>query len=227
MSEKILYKVVEYGNGESDEAVALVSGFAGKIRDLDQAGRDLANGGRDVLVYEYSPEVLLDGDSNHLPELIDTLNEDFVNRTPEHLRRRFGGVSLGGGVAAGMQKKHLKVERGLYAATGVDVAELIMNHCLFNAMVKSVHGVDIRRVYESKGDTLHSLREKWHDLQNPPDTALTLALGGLDYIVRTQKILPKIKQWHAENRDIRVIHRPWSGHSGTIKWFNRNIDSML
>lgn len=225
MSKEVPYRAVEYGNGE--EAVALVTGFAGSVNDLERAGRDLASGCRKVIVYEYPTSVLLDGDAEQLPRLVETLNADFMARTPDHMVRRFGGVSLGGAVASNMQKEYINPERGLFAATGIDAAELVMNHHMFRAVVKKVHGVDPRRAFEANGYTLNDLKERWQEFQEPPVTPFTLALGGLDYIARQRKVMAKVKMWEASNPDIRIIQKPLLGHNGTIKWFNTNIDTVL
>lgn len=227
MNMEVPFTAVEYGDGDNEEVVALVTGFAGKVGDVEQAATDLVATGRDAVVYTYHPRILLAGDPELLPDFIDTLSTDFLNRTPEHVRRRFGGVSLGGAIAAGMQKEYATPERGLLAATGVDAAHLVMENPAFGLMVRAVHHINIRRVYERNGYTLSDLRERWHDVQVPPQTPFTIAVGGLDYIVQQREIMPKLQAWKRENSDIRIIRKPWLGHNGTIKWFNRNIGSML
>ena len=55
----------------------------------------------------------------------------------------------------------------------------------------------------------------------------TIALGGLDYIVQRRKMLRKINEWRPDNPLIHIIEHPRLGHTGTIKWFNSNILSLL
>ena len=56
MKSSASFNFYEYGNG-SDTAVALVTGFGGKRKDLDQAAHGFAARGNDVVLYEYSPRV--------------------------------------------------------------------------------------------------------------------------------------------------------------------------
>lgn len=230
----IPYKAIEYGGGNSDEVVALVAGFAYKNSNLETAGSDLEIAGRalaargwDAVVYEYHPCVLTAGDGDLLPELINTLSDDFLARTDGHAKRRFAGVSLGGGIAVNMQKKYDNPERGLFAATGVDAAELVMKNRLFQAMVRAIHHIDIVRAYQENGYTLASLRDKWRTVQEPPKTPITMALGGLDYIVNQRKMMRQIAEWRTVNPDIRVIRKPWLDHNRTIRWFSTNITSLV
>lgn len=225
MMSDVLYQVAEYGSG-NEESVALVAGFDGRLGQLDQAARDLEGSGRDVVVYAYNKDVLLEGDGKLLLDTTAALSRDFLNRTCDHQRRRFGGVSLGAAFAAGMEKAEPSPEPGLYAASGIDAAKLVMANRLFQAMVRVVHGVDIRRAYERRGYTLADLQEEWRKLQEPPTAPFKVVLGGLDYVVRTREVLPKIAAWRATN-NITVIHKPLYGHNGVIKWFGANILSVL
>ncbi|MFZ2544560.1 MAG: hypothetical protein WAW80_01145 [Candidatus Saccharimonadales bacterium] len=226
--EKIVdYTATEYGSGKGDEAIALVAGFAGPISDLEQAAIDLADTGRDAVVYTYDPGILLEGDGELLPNIIPVINDDFLGRTSNHSRHRFSGVSLGGAIAIGMQKLHPNPEHGLYAATGIDAASLVMKHRLFGAMIMAVHKVDIVRAFRRNGYTLADLKSKWQDVQIPPDTAFTIALGGMDNIIHQRKMARQVSEWHNQNPDIQIVSKRWLGHTGTIKWFNNNITSLL
>lgn len=227
MNGEIPYKAVEYGNGNGDEIVALVAGFGSKPGELDQAGRDLADSGRNAVVYTYHPRILLAGDAELLPGFAETLNEDFQARAIDYQLRRYCGASLGGAIAADMQKKDESPERGLYAATGADAARLVMRNGMFRAIILATHYVDVRRAYEKNGYTLPDLQDRWHDLCTPPATPLTIALGGLDYIVRQREMIPRIAAWRATGHDVRTIYRPRSGHTGTIKWLNEHVMDML
>lgn len=227
MSGEVPYQAIEYGNGDSDEAVALVTGFAGKVADLEQAACDLAATGRDAVLYTYDPRILLAGDAELLPNFIDTLNTDFLTRTADHPRKRFVGVSLGGAIAANMQKLHDNPEYSLYAATGGDAAELVLRNRLFGAVVLAVHHVNIRQAYAHHGYELADLQERWKELQALPPTPFTVVLGGMDYIVRERKIRSDVALLQAERSDVRVIRKPWLGHTGTIKWLNTHAASLL
>jgi hypothetical protein len=102
----------------------------------------------------------------------------------------------------------------------------VMNNRFFQAIVRVVHGVDIRRAYERRGYTLADLQEEWQRIQERPVSDFKVVLGGLDLIVRTREIMPKITAWRDTN-DITVIHKPLYGHNGVIKWFGANILSVL
>lgn len=221
------FRAVEYGSGEGQEAVALVTGFAGNVRQLDKAASDLSALGRDVVVYDYSPQVLLEGDSGLLPQLIDTLYGDFQERTSGHERKRFGGVSLGGAIASGMQKQHPSPEPGLFAATGADAARLIMRNGLFNAIVKRFHGVDIRKTYRANGYTMEDLQALWQDINQPPDTAFSITLGSMDYIIPIRRMKRTIAGWKSNNPDIQSRYLPHRGHNGTIRWFNEHCAELI
>jgi hypothetical protein len=221
------FRAEEYGSGNGLEAVALVTGFGGNTGQLDKAAKDLTYLGRDVVVYDYAPEVLLDGEGERLPQLIDTIYTDFQKRTTTHTKQRFGGVSLGGAIAAGMQKQHPDPEPGLFAATGTNAAELIMRNRLFGALVRRHYGVDIRQAYMEHDHTLDSLKELWQGVNSLPDTAFSLTLGGLDYVIPYRRTMTKVANWRARNPDIQTHHLPRRGHTGTIKWFNDHCAALL
>lgn len=227
MNGEVPYKAYEYGTGDSDEAVALVTGLAGPISDLEQAAVDLVSTGKDVVVYTYHPRILLAGEGSLLPDFIETLHDDFLARATDHPQHRFGGVSLGGAIACGMQKKHVNPEHGLYAATGINAADLVMRQQLFRALILATHRIDIRRAFEKNGHSLNDLQERWQHIQAPPTTPFTVALGGMDYIVQQRKMVRQLKEWQKTNEHIRVVHKPWLGHNGTIKWFNAHVTELL
>ena len=227
MNGEVPYKAHEYGNGDGKEAIALVAGFAGPVGDLEQAAVDLARSGRDTIVYTYDKRILLAGESHLLPDFIETLHQDFNARTTEYAHHRYGGVSLGGAIAAGMQKKDSDPEHGLYAATGINAAELVLRHQLFRALIMAVHRIDIRKTFEKNGHTLDDLKETWHHIHTAPTTPFSIALGGLDYIVQRRKMARQLDDWHKTNSGIHVIHKPWLGHNGTIKWFNAHATELI
>lgn len=227
MNREVPFRAVEYGNGDSQEVVALVTGFTGKTAQLEKAALDLVASGRDAILYTYDPRILLAGDAELLPQFIDTVSDHFTSQTTDHARRRYAGASLGGAIAVGMQKKDLAPERGLLAATGIDAAELVMRNQFFRAIVLATHHIDIRRTYEKNGYTLTDLRERWQEVQVPPVTPFTIAIGGLDVVVQHRKISRQLNEWKKENPDIRVVRKCFKDHNGTIKWFNQNIGSLL
>lgn len=227
MNHEITFGATEYGEGNGHESVALVTGLAGSVNDLEQAAMDLSRSGRDSVVYTYPPDILLDGNPHLLPSLINTLSNDFNNRTDSATAKRFGGVSLGGAVAAGMQKLEVAPETGLYAASGCNAAELVMKNLAFSAVIKLTHRLDIKKVYTDNGHSIESLNEVWSDIHTTPDTPFTLAIGGLDIITRRHKIMKNIREWRKTNDDIKVINLPFRGHNGTISWYNQNITSLL
>jgi hypothetical protein len=226
MSAGAAFRATEYGSGNA-EAVALVAGFAGETLQLDVAARSLAAIGRDTVLYTYHPDVLLAGDPDQLPQLAASLGEDFQARTADHIRRRFGGVSLGGAIASNMQKECPNPEPGVYAATGTDAADLVMRDALFRAIVLVTHRTDVRKAFTSKGHTIDDLREAWSEIHTPPATAFSLALGGLDRIVKYRHMRAKVAAWQEGNPSIRTHVLPRLGHNATIRWFNNNCASLI
>lgn len=225
MAEDIsnLYKCQEFGEGNR-AAFALVAGFDGKIRQLETAGRYLARIGFDSVVYEHRPEALLDGDPEILPRLSRAMSDDFLRRTPDHRERDYGGVSLGGGIAGGMQAADARAGFGIYGATGADLARITLENPYFRFLVKLFHKVDIRRAFGSY--SLGELQASWQAMQQPPRTPFSLTIGERDLIVRPREILPKAAAWQRQRPDVRLVRVP-HGHSGTIKWLNGNIAALL
>lgn len=222
MKSEVPFEAIEYGDGNGREVVALVAGFGSKPGELDQAGRDLSENGHDTVIYTYHPRILLAGDADLLPELVDTLYDDFLRRTPEYEKRRFGGVSLGGALAINMQKKHENPEPGIYAATGSDAASLVMQSRFFGAVVLATHKVALSRSFAANGYTITDLRERWHDFHEPPVSDITIALGGLDIVVKEREVMAKVRKWRAEGHNVRTPYKPWLGHGGMIKWFDNH-----
>jgi hypothetical protein len=225
MSAEHAFRAKEYGDGE--EIVALVTGFAGNVNQLDQAARDLARTGRGAVVYAYHTGVLLEGDPTQLPTLIDEISDDFAERATSRAYLRFCGVSLGGPIAAGMQKKFAEQNPrpGLYAATGTNLAELVTRHSWFRLLIAATHRKDLHRLY--KGYTLDELNAAWSDVHTPPATPFSIVLGGLDRVVHYRKTSSKIASWQATNPGIQSLHLPRLGHNGTIRWFNNNCTELI
>lgn len=222
----VAFHALEYGDGTNTKSVAIVAGFGGKAVHFEQTAKDLASTGHDVVVYDYDNSILLEGDGKLLPQLIEELSKDFINRTSSHTFRRYAGASLGGGIAWNMQKGPENVIPGLYAAVGADAAMLVMKNRLFRSVIKFAHKVDILKAFENNDYTLPDLQEEWATIQTPPTTPFTVAYGGLDYVVRQSEVMPKVAVWQ-ESNNIRVIQRPLLGHTGIIKWFQNHSNEML
>ena len=76
---------------------------------------------------------------------------------------RFCGISLGGAIAANMQKlsEHDTIERGFFAATGGDAANIVLGNQWFRSLVLAAHHTDLHRTYKHNGYTIDDLRESW------------------------------------------------------------------
>lgn len=229
MSEKVKFDAASYGDGYSKEIVALVAGFGNKPGEFNRAASELARRGIDSVVYTYEPRVLLDGDADLLPQLIEDIYEDFQTRSVSHEKRRYGGVSLGGAIAVNMQKKDENPEQGLFAATGDDAAELIMHNPWFRAATMLFHHVDVKKAFVRHGHNYHTLREKWDDIHIPPETDFTMALGGRDKLIRRGEVVRKISDWRQEHPDrkVSVVTKRNLGHSAMINWFDHHIESLV
>lgn len=223
---EVAFKSREFGNGNGVAATALVTGFGGDIAEFEQAARDLEAAGSDVIAYQYDNDVLFAGDARLLPNLVDGLTTDFINRTHNYPARRYSGNCLGAGIAWNMQKRDPTALPGIYAAAGVDAARLVMRDPLYRMVVRAVHRVDPRKEFERNGYTEQDLRQKWEQLQTPPDSGFAIALGGLDYAVRYWQAIRTIREYKADN-DIRIITKPDHGHNGIKKWFINHIPEML
>jgi len=222
---QVEFRSKEFGEG-SNSVVALVAGFDGKIEHFNHAARDLVIAGNDVIAYEYDNDVFLAGDGTLLPSLINDLSRNFSERTSGHTSHRFAGASLGGGIGWNMQKNYQDAQPGAYAAIGANVAHLVIANPIFRGVVRYVHKIDPKKEFELNGYTEADLCEAWEELHVPPTTGFSVALGGLDYVIRRSEVMPKFKEWQKET-DIRIITKKRLGHTGVIKWFNENTKQML
>lgn len=206
-------------------SAALVTGFAGKLDDLNQAATDLAATGSHTIVYTHHPRVLLGGNPYALPALIGDVADHFRSHTADDVPRRYGGVSLGGAIASGMQKADPEAKPGLYAATGIDLAELVKRRYLFRAMARIVHHTNLSEAFANY--SLEDLRAEWEEIQTPPSTPFAITLGTRDLIVRPGAMEQNVTRWQLDNPGIQVKWLPWLGHNATLKWYDGNIRTML
>lgn len=225
MSE-VAFRSREFGNGDGIAATALVTGFGGDIADFERAARDLEAAGSDVIAYQYDNDVFFAGDAELLPKLAEDLTRDFAARTHDYSTRRYSGNCLGAGIAWNMQKSDSTAQPGIYAASGVDAARLVMRDPLYRMAVRAIHKVDPRKEFELNGYTEQDLRQRWEHLQTPPDSNFAIVLGGLDYAVHYWQAVRTIKEHRADN-SIRIITKPGLGHNGVKKWFASHIPEML
>jgi hypothetical protein len=228
MSEKVKFDAISYGDGYSNEIVALVAGFGNKPGEFNRAASELARLGIDSVVYTYEPRVFLDGDASLLPALIDDIYEDFSAKSQGHQKRRYSGVSLGGAIAVNMQKRDESPEPGLFAATGDDAAKLIMHNPWFRAAVMLFHHVDVKKAFTRHGHNYDTLYQEWSDIHVPPDTGFTMALGGKDKLIREQTVVAKIDTWREQHpdRQVNVVTKRRLGHSAMISWFDHHIEQL-
>lgn len=219
MSES-LFTGHEYGDVQTDKAALLVAGFMSTVPEqLENAATTLVDQGFNVYGYDFSPEVFTEGDPELLPTLIDELTTDFVTKTQSYSAIQPCGVSIGAGIAWETQKREpLRAAAGVYAAAGADSADGIFspNPIMFG----------LRRAFTQRGYDHQDLKERWAELHTPPITGFTIALGGLDYIVRYPDITRKIRSWRNEGVPI-MTKTVWRAHTGTIRWYDQHLDQLL
>lgn len=222
----------EFGGDATPNAALLVAGYNGHISDLETAAIALADNGFNVFAYEFDPDVLNSGHPDDLPGAIQELTDDFRTRTLTYRTIQPAGVSVGAGFAWATQKRsetepalEQQILPGIYAAAGANSADGIFVKPTNPVMFAVVH--NIRKAYEANGYDHEELREAWREIHEPPKSGFTVALGGLDYVVRYRNIMRNIDEWKASGIPIATIMRKFEAHDGTINWFNNNIPFML
>ncbi len=176
--------------------------------------------GYNVFGYDFNPEVIQEGDAELLPRLVDELTADFLERTKHHSTLLPCGVSMGAGIAWGTQKQEqIRTQPGIYAAAGANSADGIFG---LNPIM-----IPLRKAYTEKGYSHTELREIWSDVHTPPKSGFTIALGGLDVIVRHRDISRKISEWQAQNIPIYTKTLWHLTHSGMIRWYDNNLEALL
>ncbi len=210
---------MEYGNGDNYVITSFVAGYGGTIQSMEPAALRLVELGHDVVTYEYPKDVLMSGDPNYLPFLIDAIHDNFMVKAAGHTLRRQAGVSMGMGIALNMQRRTQEPQRpAIYAAGGSNVARLIAKNPLFRP---------VRRAFKQKGHDYQGLQERWTELHESPHLPFAVALGGLDYIVRYREASRALKQWERRGTTISKKVLPLKGHKGTVEWYRHNIPEML
>lgn len=228
MKSSSLFDIYPYG--ESDHSiVALVAGFAsssGSGKDLDQAAIDLAANGNTVIRYTHPIDILGSGDPYLLNTLIEEISEDFHERSIGFQAVRYCGVSLGGAIAAQMQRHDDNPERGYYAATGGNLADIATSPW-FNFLVEQNQHVKIAQEFKKHGYDRDGLAAVWSELQTAPETPFTVALGGIDRIVSQRAARANLKRWQAQNNGIEVMTAPFATHIDTIQRFDRTLGRLV
>jgi len=211
------------GARDAHKLAGLVTGFGGRASDLEQAALDFTAYGYDSIIYEVNdPEIFLSGDPQVLLETTARVADDFHKQAIGYDAVRLVGVSLGGAIAANVQKQFPDAERGFFGATGANAPDIMMSGW-FNNLVYARYHKNIRRAFERNGFDRDTLNDTWSEFQKAPDTPFTLALGGLDRIVRRDHAQKNIDAWRQYNSDIKVIESPTSNHGATIRRFNHTI----
>lgn len=214
---------VEELRGDNPKALALVAGFRPRPEDYKQAAASLNAAGYDVFTYSYDESVFMAGVGGLLPKLLDDLTENFHSKSKGYESTRYAGISAGGGLAWTMQRRAVgPIEPGLYVAAGVDAAAAVFMNPAFRYFTKGAVPA-----YRRNGTNLNALREAWRCVQEPPDTGFAIAYGGLDYVVTAPEIALKIRKWRRQAKPFAVHWEPYKTHTGMIRWFNRNIPTML
>jgi hypothetical protein len=230
MSMSRTFEPREYGTNVGREIVALVAGFGGKLASLDSAALELVATGREVVTYEYSPDVLLSGNPADLSNLIHDMHQDFDWRAMLYdERRRYAGLSLGAGIAWNMQRRSMgKTQPGLYGAFCHDVVDLVLDNKAFLHMVsKSLGGENVGDRFRKKGYDHASLSAAWAGLLAPHNGAFALVLGKNDRVIPYETTLQRIQAWQAEGLPVAVETRPTGAHSATMKWYLSHMPKML
>lgn len=218
MSE--VFRTLEYGEDQTNKAALLIAGFMGKIEHLENAARTLANNGYNVYSYEFSPQVLTEGVPEMLPALVDSITTDFSKKTLEYDSLQPCGVSLGAGIAFETQKRYPeRALPGIYAAAGADTAEGIFG---YNPLF-----LPLKKAFKANGHELEDVKHLWKEAHQPPMSGFSIVLGGLDYIVRHRPIIKKINEWRDQGIPIQARTLWLKSHTGTINWYDKNLEELL
>ena len=221
MSELYSNKPYEYGDSQSDKAALLIAGYGNTVpQQLEADAATLTKAGYNVYGYDFSTSVLEAGDPNLLPIVVKGITSDFLSRTTGYASILPCGVSMGAGIAWGVQKEADRKSRpGIYAATGANSADGLFG---MNPIM-----TPLRKAFTNKGFTKSDLQEKWDYIHTPPDAGFTVALGGLDLIVQHHSMMKSIRAWRQAGIPIETVHVPLRGHTRTISWYNQNIGQLL
>lgn len=187
---------------------------------LEDAAVTLVENGYNVYGYDFNPTVIQEGDAELLPRLVDELTDDFLERTKHYATLLPCGVSMGAGIAWETQKRDTaRSQPGIYAAAGANSADGIFS---YNPIM-----FPLRRAYTQNGYSHAELRDVWSEVHIPPRSGFTIALGGLDIIVRHRDITKKIRTWQAQGIPIRAKTLWHLTHSGMIDWYDDNLSALL
>lgn len=228
-----LSKSYEYGDYPSNKAALVVAGFNGNVSNVENAALYLERIGYNVFAYDYSSDVFYSGEPEYLTGLVDEITEDFKDRTTGYEVIQPTGVSIGAGIAWATQKRAEEVgetqfiKPGIYAAAGANSADGIFSTPFSNPVMYGLM-TNIRKAFINNGYSQEDLRNIWKEVHQPPKTGFAIALGGLDYVVKYPSIMKDIRKWQDEDK-IPIVTKTIKhlGHTGTIKWFNAHMPSMV
>ena len=226
------YEYPKTVDADSNGLVAMTTGLGGRREDLEYAAKGFAERGNDVVIYTYSPDVLLAGDLNLLPDLGRRIADDIAERAADYDSIRSVGVSLGTTAVnytstllnekfSDPQLDSPKIERTYLGATGGDAVDIVLHQRWFRSLLLAGYRQDIRKAYRGVSDA--EVADAWSDVLAPPTTPVTVAIGGLDRIMRPAQARKTIRSWRQLNSDIKLLYRRFKDHSGTIRQLNHTV----
>ncbi len=214
---------------KSDDPVGLacvVASMGGKILDFTQPAESLNALGYDTAVYEYDKSVYLSGEPEQLPSLIGDMSDDFEELSSGYDKKLFTGASGGSFIGFNLQRRASGPQLGLYATAGIPMSEAITHTVAFRKL-------GARKAFAQHGYDEAGLQEAWKDIDMsvntppPSDKAICVVLGGIDYFVNYVKARSNLKKWQEAGVPITILTKPKLSHSGTVRWFKANIETML
>ncbi len=216
----------EFIRGESrrSHVAAVVYGIDPIPGQLDNAIGTLVNRGYDVATYTYGGGVILDGEAERLPQLIDDIRDDFAEKSETYGQVRTVGASLGSFIAFNIQRRLEETETGLYAVAGVTLAWNISHHPFYRPTWKR---------YQANGHTPESLAAAWRNVDvvadRPPtaSTGLKLLLTRLDQYVPYCRARHNAESWQEQGVPLELIKTWRLGHTAAIAAFDKGFAELL
>ena len=219
-----LFKTETFRIAGTDKVACLIAGYRGKIASYSTAVQALNKHGFTVIAYEHSPRVLKNGDPQDLLSLGHGIYKDFSRKIKNHKKVICVGASIGAGIGFDLQRRIPKARYGIYAGAGVSPSEAIFEAPLFYF---------VRKAFGKNGHDIDGLKAAWQEVEILPDTpldknkAFIIVLGKQDRIVKYQKALATLRAWQHAGVPIKIITKQYLGHRGTVRWFKKNLGSLL
>lgn len=184
----------------------------------------------DVAIYNINAGVLLDGEPERLPNLIDAIYVDVADKLSDYRHVRAAGASLGAFVAYHVIGKLQKeweekpIMPALYAAAGVNLAQNLFHHIIYRGA---------RKNYEYNNFNESKLAEAWKDIDITPENdpgpefAAVGVITRLDQYSLYHRAVPNLLRWQENGARLDLI-RTWKfGHTAVIDYFASITPELL